>query len=370
MARVVTRNGAMSPTHLGDEDRWAAVVRRDPNADGRFYYSVRTTGVYCRPSCASRPARRENVRFHSTREEAEVAGFRPCKRCRPNALALNDHRTASVERACRLIEAAEDVPRLGALADAAGMSRFHFHRVFKTLTGVTPKAYAAAHRARRVRDELPRTGTVTEAIYDAGFNSSSRFYALASEVLGMTPTEFRSGGDGTTIRFAVAECSLGSILVAATEKGVCAILLGHDPERLVRDLRQRFSKARLIAGDTGFGQLVASVVAFVEAPPIGLKLPLDVRGTAFQRRVWQVLREIPAGTTTTYARIAQRIGAPKAVRAVAQACSSNAIAVAIPCHRVVRANGALSGYRWGVRRKRALLDREAASGTAASHEGS
>ncbi len=226
-------------THLDDEDRWAAVVRRDRNADGRFYYSVRTTGVYCRPSCASRLARRENVRFHSTRVEAETAGFRPCKRCRPNAPALNDHRTASVERACRLIEAAEDVPQLGALAEAAGMSRFHFHRVFKTLTGVTPKAYAAAHRARRVRDELSWASTVTEAIYDAGFNSSSRFYALASEVLGMTPTDFRSGGDGTTIRFAVGKCSLGSILVAATDKGVCAILvpLKSHPPRLICILR-------------------------------------------------------------------------------------------------------------------------------------
>jgi AraC family transcriptional regulator, regulatory protein of adaptative response / methylated-DNA-[protein]-cysteine methyltransferase len=310
------------------------------------------------------------VRFHSTREEAETAGFRPCKRCRPNAPALDDHRTASVERACRLIEAAEDAPQLGALAEAAGMSRFHFHRVFKTLTGVTPKAYAAAHRARRVRDELSRASTVTEAIYGAGFNSSSRFYAKAPEVLGMTPTEFRSGGDGTSIRFAVGECSLGSILVATTEKGVCAILLDHDPERLVRDLQDRFPKARLIGGDRGFEQLVASVVSFVEAPGTGLNLPLDVRGTAFQRRVWQALREIPAGSTTTYAKIAQRIGAPKAVRAVAQACASNAIAIAIPCHRVVRSDGALSGYRWGVKRKRTLLEREAASRDPASHEAS
>ncbi len=361
MTRVATRNGT------NDRDRWAAVVRRDPNADGRFYYSVRTTGVYCRPSCASRLARRENVRFHATREEVEGAGFRPCKRCRPNEPALTEQRTASVAKACRMIEAAEDVPSLGVLAEAAGMSRFHFHRVFKTVTGVTPKAYAAAHRARRVRDELSRTDTVTEAIYGAGFNSSSRFYAMASEVLGMTPTDFRSGGDGTSIRFAVGECSLGSILVATTEKGICAILLGHDPERLARDLQDRFPKARLIGGDMGFEQLVATVVAFVEAPGLGLNLPLDVRGTAFQRRVWQALREIPAGSTTTYAKLAQRIGAPKAMRAVAQACASNAIAVAIPCHRVVRSNGALSGYRWGVKRKRALLDREAASRDAASH---
>src|SRR4029453_13874726 len=257
MTREARRNGAASPKLSNDEDRWAAVVRRDRNADSGFYYSVRTTGVYCRPSCASRLARRENVRFHATCEEAEGAGFRPCKRCRPNLPALTEQRAASVEKACRLIEAAEDLPNLRALAEAAGMSRFHFHRVFKTLTGVTPKAYAAAYRARRVRDELSRTDTVTEAIYGAGFNSSSGFYAVASEVLGMTPTDFRSGGGGTSIRFAVGECSLGSILVATTEKGVCAILLGDDHERLVRDLQDRFPKARLLGGAMGFEQIVA-----------------------------------------------------------------------------------------------------------------
>ena len=260
-----------------------------------------------------------------------------------------------------MIEAAEDMPNLAALAVAAGMSRFHFHRVFKTRTGVTPKAYAAAHRAQRVRDELSRTDTVTEAIYSAGFNSNGRFYATSSEVLGMTPTNFRSGGHGTSIRFAVGECSLGSILVAATDKGVCAILLGDDPEALVRDLQDRFPQAHLIGGDADFEQLVARVVGFVEAPALGLDLPLDVQGTAFQQRVWQALRAIPSGTTASYTDIAARIGAPQAVRAVAQACASNAIAVAIPCHRVVRQDGALAGYRWGVERKRALLEREAVS---------
>jgi AraC family transcriptional regulator of adaptative response/methylated-DNA-[protein]-cysteine methyltransferase len=287
MTREATDNDTVSPTLSDDEGRWAAVVHRDRNADGHFYYSVRTTGVYCRPSCASRVARRENVRFHATREEAEEAGFRPCKRCRPNAPALTEQRSAGVAKACRLIETAEDVPGLGALANAAGMSRFHFHRVFKTLTGVTPKAYAAAHRAGRVREELARTDTVTEAIYGAGFNSSSRFYATASKVLGMTPTDFRAGGDGTSIRFTVRECSLGSILVAATAKGVCAILLGDVRARLVRDLQNRFPKARLIGGDADFERLVSGVVASVEAPGTALNLPLDVRGTAFQRRVWQ-----------------------------------------------------------------------------------
>jgi AraC family transcriptional regulator of adaptative response/methylated-DNA-[protein]-cysteine methyltransferase len=233
--------------------------------------------------------------------------------------------------------------------------------VFRATTGVTPRAYAAAHRARRVRDELSRSSTVTEAIYGAGFNSSGRFYATSSEVLGMTPSDFRAGGSGTAIRFAVGECSLGSILVAATDRGVCAILLGDAPEPLVRDLQDRFPRARLIGGDRDFEQLVARVVGLVEAPALGLDLPLDVRGTAFQQRVWRALRAIPAGSTATYTQIAERLGAARAVRAVARACAANAIAVAIPCHRVVRSDGGLSGYRWGVARKRALLAREAAS---------
>jgi AraC family transcriptional regulator of adaptative response/methylated-DNA-[protein]-cysteine methyltransferase len=360
MATVAARPESTSPAFASDEDRWAAVVRRDRQADGIFYYSVQTTGVYCRPSCAARQARRENVRFHMTSDAAERAGFRPCKRCRPNEAPRSDERAAAVARACRLIETADDPPGLDALADAAGMSRFHFHRVFKAITGLTPKAYAAAHRARRVRDELSRSNTVTDAIYGAGFSSSGRFYASAAEMLGMTPTSFRAGGDGASIRFAVGECSLGSILVATSDRGVCAILLGDDPDGLVRDLQDRFPRARLIGGDKGFEQLVARVVGFIETPAVGLDLPLDVRGTAFQQRVWRALREIPAGATVSYSQIAERLGAPKAVRAVAQACASNALAVAIPCHRVVRNDGGLSGYRWGAQRKRALLDREAA----------
>src|SRR2546426_2888558 len=360
-APTMAQTARTSPPFSSDEERWEAVVRRDRTADGAFYYSVRTTGVYFRPSCAARLARREHVRFHTTCEEAEQAGFRPCKRCRPTEPALAEQHAAAVAKACHLIEAAEDMSNLDALAEAAGMSRFHFHRVFKTLTGVTPKAYAAAHRAQRVRDELSRTDTVTEAIYGAGFNSNGRFYATSSEVLGMTPTNFRSGGHGTSMRFAVGACSLGSILVAATEKGVCAIMLGDDPDALVRDLQDRFPKAQLLGGDEDFEHLVASVVGFIEAPALGLDLPLDVQGTAFQQRVWQALRAIPTGTTASYTEIAERIGAPQAVRAVAQACASNAIAVAIPCHRVVRQDGALAGYRWGIERKRALLEREAVS---------
>ncbi|HEV2303271.1 MAG TPA: bifunctional DNA-binding transcriptional regulator/O6-methylguanine-DNA methyltransferase Ada [Stellaceae bacterium] len=348
------------PAYSSEEERWRAVVERDARADGVFYYSVRTTGVYCRPSCAARLARRENVRFHASPAEAERVGFRACKRCRPNRAALAEEHAAAIAKACRLIEEAEDIPALDALAQAAGMSRFHFHRVFKDVAGLTPRAYAAAARARRVRAELQRRDTVTEAIYGAGFNSNGRFYAAAGELLGMTPTKFRAGGAGAAIRFAVGECSLGAILVAATEKGVCAIHLGDDPEALVRDLEDRFPKAELVGGDREFERLVARVVGFVEMPARGLDLPLDLRGTAFQERVWRALREVPAGATTTYAKLAERIGRPRAVRAVAGACAANRLAVAIPCHRVVRTDGALSGYRWGVERKRALLDRESA----------
>jgi AraC family transcriptional regulator of adaptative response/methylated-DNA-[protein]-cysteine methyltransferase len=344
-----------------DEARWAAVVARDREADGQFFFSVRTTGVYCRPSCGARQPRRENVAFHLTPGEAEAAGFRPCKRCRPTEASQAERHAEIVAEACRTIEAAETPPQLDALAAAAGLSPYHFHRIFKAVAGVTPKAYADAHRGRRVREELARSGTVTEAIYDAGFNSGGRFYEQSAQVLGMTPTRFRKGGERTTIRFAIGQCALGAILVAATDQGVCAILLGDDPDALARDLQDRFPRAELIGADAGFEALVARVVGFVEQPALGLDLPLDIRGTAFQQRVWAALRQVGAGSTASYAQIAERIGAPKAVRAVAQACAANSLAVAIPCHRVVRSDGALSGYAWGVERKRALLDREAAA---------
>jgi AraC family transcriptional regulator, regulatory protein of adaptative response / methylated-DNA-[protein]-cysteine methyltransferase len=347
------------PQFVDDDERWAAVMRRDPRADGIFYYSVLTTGVYCRPSCAARLPRRETVRFHASRDAAERSGFRPCKRCRPGEPPAAEQRALAVAKACRLIETAAEMPRLEALAEAAGMSRFHFHRVFKSVTGVTPRGYAAAHRAERLRRELAESGSVTKAIYGAGFNSSGRFYAASEAMLGMTPSTFRAGGRGAAIRFALGECSLGTILVAATEKGVCAIMFGDEPDALLRELQDRFPRAELIGGDAPFEETVAKVVGLVEAPALGLDLPLDLRGTAFQQRVWQALRRIPAGATASYQEIARRIGAPKAVRAVAQACAANPVAVAIPCHRVVRTDGGPSGYRWGVARKRALLEREA-----------
>lgn len=345
------------------DPRWAAVVNRNPAADGTFCYSVETTGVYCRPSCAARLARPENVRFHASCADAEQAGFRPCKRCRPNQPSLLLQHASKVTEACRIIEASDNAPDLKALAQRVGVSTYHFHRVFKQITGLTPREYAAAQREQRVRNALDRTGagidTITAAIFDAGYNTNSRFYEKSNAVLGMTPTDYRAGGANAEIRFAVGECALGAILVAQSERGVCAILLGDDPDLLARDLQDRFPRARLIGGDSAFEQLVATVVGFVEAPGTGLALPLDIRGTAFQQRVWQALRQIPAGHTASYTEIAHRIGAPKSVRAVAGACAANALAVAIPCHRVVRNDGGLSGYRWGVERKRALLDNEA-----------
>jgi len=349
------------------DPRWAAVLARSAAADGSFWYSVVSTGVYCRPSCAARTPRPENVRFHASCDEAEAAGFRPCQRCKPRQPTAQSHHAEWVTQACRLIEADAAQgrsPTLDALATRLGLSSSHLHRIFKQATGLTPKAYAAAQREQRVRSALGQaTDSVTEAIYEAGYQSSSRFYEKSAQVLGMTPTRYRAGGAAQRIRFAVGQCSLGAILVAHSGQGLCAILLGDDPDALVHDLQDRFAQAQLVGGDADYEALVAQVVAFVEAPGLGLALPLDVQGTAFQQRVWQALRSIPPGQTASYAEIAARIGAPTATRAVAQACGANALAVAIPCHRVVRSDGALSGYRWGVERKRALLERE--SGTAA-----
>jgi len=351
-----TRDARLA-TITENDPRWAAVVARDPKAN--FFYSVKTTGVYCRPYCAARLARPENVQFHRTCQDAEKAGFRPCKRCKPEQTSPVEQHAEKIASACRLIENSETPPSLELLAQHVGLSTYHFHRVFKAATGLTPKEYASAHRANLVRKSLNKSDTVTEAIYDAGYNSNSRFYETSNQVLGMSPSNYRAGGAQTDIRFAVGKCSLGSILVAQSDRGICAIFLGDDPDSLVRELQDQFPKANLIGGDAGFERLVAKVVGFVEAPALGLDLPLDVRGTAFQQRVWQSLRKIPAGSTASYTDVAKLIGSPNSVRAVAQACGANALAVAIPCHRVVRNDGALSGYRWGVERKRALLEKEA-----------
>jgi AraC family transcriptional regulator of adaptative response/methylated-DNA-[protein]-cysteine methyltransferase len=339
--------------------RWSQLVSRDRSADGTFFYSVATTGVYCRPSCGARTPLPKNVAFHRTTAEAERAGFRACKRCKPNAPSLAQEHASVIAELCRFIDASEATPTLAALSSRSGLSPFHLHRVFKEVTGLTPRAYAAAARAKKMRASLDRSASVTEAVYDAGYSSSSRFYETSDARLGMTPKRWRSGGVHTTIRFAVGECSLGSILVAASERGICAVTLGDDPDALARDLQDRFPRANLTPGDRAFERTIAAVIAFVDAPRRGFHLPLDVRGTAFQERVWKALRAIPAGETSTYTEIAARIGAPAAVRGVASACAANPVAVVIPCHRVISKDGKLSGYRWGIERKRALLDAEA-----------
>jgi AraC family transcriptional regulator of adaptative response/methylated-DNA-[protein]-cysteine methyltransferase len=301
------------------------------------------------------------VTFYTTTAAAEAAGYRACKRCKPFGPSLKTQQSATIAWACRMIEGAEEKPATSALAKIVGLSPYHFHRLFKSVTGLTPGAYAEAHRARKVRAQLPGSRTVTAAAFDAGFNATSRFYEKSADILGMTPGDYRRGGNGAEIRFAVGQCSLGAILVASSAKGICAIALGEDPDRLVRELEETFPKAWLVGGDKAFEKIVAKVVAFVERPLLGLDLPLDVRGTAFQERVWRALRKIPAGRSLTYTELAEKVGAPSAVRAVAGACAANTIAVAIPCHRVVRKGGAISGYRWGIARKRALLERERAA---------
>lgn len=352
--RVATHTDATT-----SDPRWRSVVARDVSMDGSFYYSVRTTGVYCRPSCGARLAKPENVRFHTTCHEAEEAGFRPCKRCRPDRPSLAEQNASRITVVCRALEESEEIPPLSELAIQAGLSVSHLHRVFKRVTGLTPRDYAMAHRGSRLRAILDKSPSITAAIYDAGFHASSRFYAATGKVLGMTPTQFRTGGEDLDITYAAGNCSLGSILVAWSTRGVCFISMGDDPATLIQALEKRFPRAHLIQNQRkGEADRLTKVIRLVENPNSGVDLPLDLRGTAFQQRVWKALQGIPTGSTASYTEIAHRIGKPKAVRAVAQACGANPLAVAVPCHRVVRSDGALSGYRWGINRKRELLDRE------------
>lgn len=341
------------------DPRWRALQNRDAQADGSFFYSVKTTGVYCRPSCAARLPKPENVAFHESRAHAERAGFRPCRRCKPEQAPAAARTATLVAAMCRKLEESETAPTLEALARHVGLSPFHAHRLFKADTGVTPRGYFAAQRVKRFRGELREHGNVTQAIYGAGYGSAGHFYEEADARLGMTPSAFKAGGRRASIRFALGECSLGSILVAATTRGICAISLGEEPEALLHELERQFPQAELIGADAEFEALVAQVVALVEEPKREHRLPLDIRGTAFQERVWQALRRVPAGQKLSYRELAERIGQPNAVRAVANACGQNCLAVAVPCHRVVRTDGRLSGYRWGVERKRQLLEREA-----------
>jgi AraC family transcriptional regulator, regulatory protein of adaptative response / methylated-DNA-[protein]-cysteine methyltransferase len=337
---------------------WTAVEGRDAAADGSFYYGVKTTGVYCRPGCTSRMPLRRNTAFFETTAAAEAAGLRACKRCRPTDASSASQHVAAIEKACALLRASETTPSLAELADAAGISRFHFHRVFKQITGATPRDYAHAHRLGTFAQKLDAGEKVTAAIYASGFGSSSRAYEAAPAVLGMTPGARRRGGEGETIRFVTVATPLGWALVAATARGVCLTALGDDRDRLAAMVRERFPAAEVVAEDPGLCAWAERVVRFITAPQHTLDLPLDIRGTAFQARVWRALQKIPLGHTATYSEIARALGQPTAVRAVARACATNDLALAIPCHRVIREDGDLAGYRWGIERKRALLDRE------------
>lgn len=352
-------NVAMKPTEV----LWQAVLEREQNPNPPFFYAVKTTGIYCRPDCPSRRPKRQNAVFYESCTQAEADGFRSCMRCRPNQQSPQEQTASLISKACREIETAEEEPRLDDLADQSGLSAFHFQRTFKSVMGVTPKAYARAHRMKRFQEIVgSNKGSITTAIYDAGYTSSSRFYETATQALGMTPKLVRKGGEGVKILFAIGECTLGSVLVASSAKGVCAMLLGDTPEMVLEDLQGRFPKADLIGNDADYEMLIALVILFVDDPKYAFNLPLDIQGTAFQQRVWEALRNIPVGTTASYSEIAEMIGAPKSFRAVAQACGANNIAVAIPCHRVVRSDGGLSGYRWGVDRKSAILDIERKAG--------
>lgn len=345
---------------LESDRRWQAVMERDSSFDGQFVYSVATTGIYCRPSCGAKLANPQNVQFHLNGSQAEAAGFRSCKRCRPDEPSLIEQHSVTIARVCRFIEGSSENRTSKELAAFAGMSTYHFHRLFKQITGVTPKAYADADRLKRFRESLSADGTtITEAICDAGFNSMSRFYEKSNAKLGMTPRALKSGAAKIEIQFALGDCSLGSVLVAQSKVGICAIMLGDGTDELLQELGVRFPGATMVPADEEFRKLIGTIMKFIEAPTSKFPLPLDIRGTAFQQRVWQALQNIPCGKTMSYAEIAQSMGAPDAVRAVGTACGANPLAVAIPCHRVVRTDGALSGYRWGIERKRQLLEREA-----------
>jgi AraC family transcriptional regulator of adaptative response/methylated-DNA-[protein]-cysteine methyltransferase len=343
---------------LNAEQCWDAVVAHDAAQDGRFFYSVKTTGVYCRPGCASRQPRRENVAFYETAAAAEAAGFRACKRCRPNEGSPADRHIAAIERACALIRARDELPTLGELAAAAGISRFHFHRVFKQITGATPREWGKAHRLGRFADRLDAGEGIGEAAYGAGFGASSRAYEAAPNGLGMTPAARKRGGKGEQIRYTIVSTWLGWAIVAATERGLCMTALGDNRAALEAELRRRFPAAELRPADAALSGWAERVERYITRPGDTLDLPLDIRGTAFQARVWRALQKIPPGQTATYTEIAAALGQPRAVRAVAQACASNKLAVVVPCHRVVRRDGDLAGYRWGVERKRALLAKE------------
>lgn len=367
---------ANEPLITEQDPRWQAILHKDGDYKPQFVYAVNTTGIYCYADSPSKTPAIENIIFFESAEQAEAAGFRPSKRMAQNKQQLNQHYADLVAKACVVIEQAETSANLQQLANSVGLSPYHFHRIFKQQTGLTPKAYSQALRAEKIRRQLqPQLSekqvlqqqsahkqvtkvSITQAIYQSGYNSNSQFYEESTQVLGMKASDYKKGGQNSRIKFALGQCNLGHILVAQTVIGICALALGDSPEQLIIELQDQFPKAELIGADHDFEQLVAQVVGFVEAPETGLNLPLDIQGTAFQQRVWQALQKIPVGQTVSYADIAHLIGLPKAVRAVASACAANKIAIAIPCHRVVRQDGQVSGYRWGIARKHQLLEYE------------
>jgi AraC family transcriptional regulator of adaptative response/methylated-DNA-[protein]-cysteine methyltransferase len=343
---------------LDGDEAWRAVERRDPRFDGRFVYAVRSTRIYCRPSCPSRRPLRERVTFYAAPEAAEADGFRACKRCQPRE-ALASAAAVAVERARQLIEQHPDqVVTLDSLAAKVGISPFHLQRTFKRLFGVSPREYQDALRVTRFKSRLRAGDTVSRATYEAGFGSSSRVYERSDNTLGMTPAAYRRGGAGMHITYTIVDSPFGKLLVGATDRGVCAVALGDSDEVLTRALRTDFPRAEMARGDEAHRDWVEEIVGHIGGGNLGLSVPLDVRGTVFQQQVWALLRKIPPGRTRSYSEIASELGNLRATRAVAQACASNRIAVVIPCHRVVRNDGALGGYKWGVGRKQTLLDRE------------
>nr|WP_189421181.1 bifunctional DNA-binding transcriptional regulator/O6-methylguanine-DNA methyltransferase Ada [Cellvibrio zantedeschiae] len=354
----MTTSSSKNGTTTIVDSRWAAVMARDNQADGSFVYAVKTTGIFCLPSCPSRHAKFQNVLFFSNNKEAIEAGFRPCQRCKPDQQSFHKQQQQMIVDLCRFIVSGELEPSLADLSERAGLSPYHLHKLFKRITGVTPKAYARVNRIARMRKSLTPNTRVTDALFTAGYNSNSSFYAESKQLLGMNPKQYKAGGLATEIYFALGECSLGSVLVAQSERGICAIALGDDPDVLLQELQTQFAHARLIGGDKNYEATVAQVIGFIEQPRANFDLPLDIRGTVFQQKVWQALQKIAPGQTLSYSELAMLIGSPKASRAVASACAANVLAVAIPCHRIVRNNGDLSGYRWGVERKRKLLELE------------
>lgn len=350
---------ARGTSHGSAEGFWLAIQNRDAGFDGLFYYGVRTTGIFCRPSCPSRRPRRANVSYFALPEAARAAGFRACLRCRPDGANLRDPQAELVQSVCRLIKrATEERPNLDDVSEQLKLSRSHLRRLFKKLMGITPREYVEALRIDRFKGGVRAGQSVTEAMYEAGYGSSSRLYEKASAQLGMTPATYRKGGRGMTIRYTIIDSPLGLLLVAATEKGVCSVQLGDKPEELAGELRAEFPEADVQVDETGLQPQVRVLLDYLEGQRPHPDLPLDVQGTAFQRRVWEELRRIPPGQTASYGEIAGCIGQPSAARAVARACATNPVALVTPCHRVVGSDGSISGYRWGVARKRKLLERE------------